>query len=322
MGSEAGTAGAHVERDTLAHELARMVAGWGAGSVDTLLPRWEELLEAFSDDDLAAFRERFARTGADWGYNAPDPLARAISRATMSRVLQPGSGIENPEALAPARSQRAVFLGNHLSYVDVNALDFLMADAGFADVAARITTLVGPKVFTHPIRKLASLCFGTIKLPQSTSRASGEAVMSTREVAALARQTIECARERQAQGDHLLIFPEGSRSRGASLLRCLAAVARYLETDDTLVILWGHAGSERLMPIDEERVHASVVRIRFGKAFESARMIELCRGRRQLVADVTGHLIAGCVPRAYRGAYGQATDELAEAREIAQTLAG
>ncbi len=322
MGSEAATGGAHVERDTLAHDLASMVAGWGADSIEKLLPRFEGLFDAFSDDDLAAFGEHFASAGKDWGHNAHDPLARAISRATMSQVLQDGSGIDNPDALERVRAQRAVFLGNHLSYVDVNVLDYLLVDAGFADVAERITTLVGPKVFSYPIRKLASLCFATIKLPQSPSRASGEAVMSAREVSVLARRTIEAARERQAQGDHLLIFAEGSRSRSGSLVRCLAAVARYLETDDTLVVPWGHAGCEQLMPIDEERVHPSVVRVRFGTPIEGTRMVELCRGKRQLVADVAGHLIADCVPPSYRGVYGETSDELAEAREIARTLAG
>ena len=46
-----------------------------------------------------------------------------------------------------------------------------------------MTVLVGPKVYMLAVRRLASLCFGSIKIPQSQSRASGEAVMPRREVA-------------------------------------------------------------------------------------------------------------------------------------------
>ena len=65
MGPEAATGGAHALRDTLAHDLARMVAAWGADSIENLLPRFEGVFDSFSDDDLAAFGEHFARAGED-----------------------------------------------------------------------------------------------------------------------------------------------------------------------------------------------------------------------------------------------------------------
>lgn len=308
------------ERTQFAHDLARLVATWGSDSVETLEPRMAALLSEITDEQLAVYHERMSSTGGDWDYYPPDPLARRISRTVMATVLLPGSGLENPEALLPAHERNSVLLGNHLSYVDVNVLDHLMSAAGHAEIADRLTTLVGPKVFGEPIRRLASLCFGTIKLPQSTSRASGEAVMSPREVAVLARKTIRAAAGRQREGDHLLVFPEGSRSRDGQMVRCLAAVARYLEGDSALVIPWGHHGCEQLFPVEDAQVHPAQVRMRFGAVCESARLLELCRGRRQLVADTVGYLIADCVPEAYRGYYGSVTEELREAREIAHKL--
>jgi 1-acyl-sn-glycerol-3-phosphate acyltransferase len=237
-------------------------------------------------------------------------------------VLEAGSGLENAAALEAARSGRALLLGNHLSFVDVNVLDHLMAEAGYGDVAERITALVGPKVFASPIRRLASLCFGTIKLAQSTSRASGEAVMRPREVARLAIETIRTAQQRQAEGDHLLVFPEGSRSRGARLERCLAAVARYLDTPDTILIPWAHAGAEKLMPLGADRVFAATVRVRIGTPLPAARLLEACSGHRQLAMDVVGYLIAAALPEEYRGLYARPEGELAEAHGIARGLLG
>jgi 1-acyl-sn-glycerol-3-phosphate acyltransferase len=238
----------------------------------------------------------------------------------MSRVLQPGSEIQNADALATARDRSAVLVGNHLSYIDVNVFEYLMDRASFGDVAERLTTVVGPKVFTQPIRKLASLCFATVKLPQSTSRASGEAVMSAREVARVARRTIRTALERLAQGDVLLVFPEGSRSRSGGLERCLAAVARYLESPDTWVIPWAQTGCERLFPINDDQVHPATVVAHVGAGFPAALLFERCRSRRQLVADVIGVRIAALLPERYQGVYAVGAGEFDEAREIADAL--
>ncbi len=319
---ESGTRaeGTTVSRDAFAERLADLLAEWGAGRGEALASLVWVALADYDDTDLQRFVERSANTGSDWGYHPPDPVARRISREMMRQVLQPGSSIENADALEVARSQVSVLLGNHLSFVDVNVLDYLMAESGYSDVAERVTALVGPKVFALPIRRIASLCFGTIKLAQSSSRASGEAVMRPRDVAKLAHGTIAAARERQTLGEHLLVFPEGSRSRSGGLERCLAGVARYLEAGDAMVIPWGHAGAERLVPLGEDHVHPTSVRIRIGAPIAASRLLEACSRKRQLVVDVIGFLIAEQVPGPYRGVYGRGSHDFREAREIAETL--
>ena len=313
---------ARASRDALFEALVNVIADWGAGAAAELRPLLATLLADVTADELALFRQRLEGTGHDWSYNPADPLARRISRAMMERVLAPGSALDGAAALEAARREPSVLVGNHLSYIDVNALDALLSRGGHGDDAERITTLVGPKVFTDPIRRLASLCFGTIKLPQSPSRASGEAVMSARDVARLARQTMATAKERQRAGDHLLVFPEGSRSRNASLQPCLAAVARYLEAPSALLVPFGHTGCERLMPIGDEHVHAAEVRVRLGGPVRIAELLEACGRNRQRVADVVGFLVADLLPPSYRGAYTHGVGELERAREIATALAG
>ncbi len=309
-----------MNREQVLEQLTRMISAWGAGDPATVSRLLREALAAFPDAELEQAAHRVTSTGDTWGYHPPDPTGRAVSRVIMRHVLRPGTALENADALEAARRAPVVLLGNHLSYVDVNVFDRLIAQAGYADVAERITTLVGPKVFGHPIRRLASLCFGTIKLPQSQSRASEEALMPPREVARLAMRAIRTAAERQRLGDQLLIFPEGSRSRTRALERLLPAVARYLEHPDCWILPWAHHGSEELVPIAEDRVHPRPVQVRIGKPLPAPRLLDRCLGRRTLVADVLGFLIADLLPERYRGSYQKGQGELELAREIASEL--
>ena len=49
-------------------------------------------------------------------------------------------------------------------------------------------------------------------------------------------------------------------------------------------------------------------------------LLDACGRRRQRVADVIGFLIADLLPSDYRGVYRETSDELREARAIAQAL--
>jgi 1-acyl-sn-glycerol-3-phosphate acyltransferase len=231
-------------------------------------------------------------------------VAKRISRLAHSLILLRGSGLDGDENLTAARERPVVFLGNHLSFVDANAIDALLAESGFADLTERLCVIVGPKVFAEPLRRLASLCFGTIKIPQSASRASGEAVMGIRDVARLAARTLRCVRERQALGDHLLIFVEGTRSRTGGMQPVLTAVGRYIEHPGALVIPFGIWGTEELVPIGDERVHPARVRVRFGEPIEGAALRERSANRSEL-AESIGRSIARLLPAQYRGVYAE-----------------
>jgi 1-acyl-sn-glycerol-3-phosphate acyltransferase len=214
-----------------------------------------------------------------------------------------------------------ILLANHLSYVDVNVFDRLCAQHGYADVVDRLATVVGPKVYTQPIRRLASLCFGTLKTSQSTNVASEEAVMSARDVARIVRSVLEVARQRLEGGDHLMIFPEGSRTRTGGMERFLAAVARYLEIPGAYVLPWGHHGCERLVPLGEDHVYPSAVRARIGAPIALDRLRARCEDDRARIMDALGFAVADLLPEAYRGVYAS-PDALGlhDARRIADEL--
>jgi 1-acyl-sn-glycerol-3-phosphate acyltransferase len=306
---------------TVAATLCPLIAGWGAGSLVEVERAIGPLLTEAKPAELAEMLHRLRTTGGAWGYHPADPIVREISRRTMALVLREGSRAE--WVRPPVRGRKLILMGNHLSYVDVNVFDRLVAASEHAWVAEQLTTVVGPKVYIEPIRRLASLCFATIKIAQSAGRASGEAVMSPREVARIAAEMLAVARERVCAGDHLLLFPEGVRSRRSGLERCLPAVARYLEVEDLWILPWGHWGTEGLVPLDEDHVYPTVVSLRVGAPRSAAELVERAGGSRRLAMDVIGFWIADLLPPEYRGSYGvPSSDELCEARALATELCG
>ena len=306
-----------LDRSALYAEVAADLAAWGAGERAPLEGTVAKELEGFSDAEVFEFARRMSGTGASWGFHAHDPVARRLSRLAQNRVLLAGSKLEASEELSRARKGPVFFVANHLSYVDANVLDALIVAAGFGQVADRLTVLAGPKVYSTATRRLASLCFGSIKIPQSQSIASEEAVMPRREVARLAEQTLRAVAERHAAGEHVTIFIEGTRSRTGGMQRVLAASARYFETEGATILPIGLWGTERLVPLDTMQVTPGQVHARAGRPIAAAELSERAGGRRPVIADALGFLIADLLPPSYRGTYGEVTPALESARAAA-----
>lgn len=278
------------------------------------------LLAQATPEDLARLLGRMTSTGSGWDYQESDPLARGLSHVLAKLVFEAGSVLEGQEHLAAAEGGTVTFVVNHLSYSDANVFECLLVFGGFDTIADRLTVLAGPKVFTDPYRRLMSLCFGSIKTPQSSSLATGEAVMSKREVATAAASALRHFEARREAGDRLLIFVEGSRSRTAAMQPALPAVSRYIHQPDAVLIPVGVTGGERLVPIGEERVHLTRVTARVGPPLRAAELWERAESKRRLVMDVVGLKIAAVLPPEYRGVYGADAPGLERAREIAESL--
>ena len=297
--------------------ISSLFSEWGAGKPEVVRPAFERALENVSAADIDELFERLDSTGQDWGYHPPNDVARMISRTGHALIAAEGSSFVDDGGLASAQTGPVIFLGNHLSFVDANTVEFMLAANSADGVARSLTVLAGPKVYSEPIRRLASLCFGTIKTPQSTSRASGEALMSRRETLRLAALTLEHTRQRRKEGEHLLVFAEGTRSRKAAMQRVLAAIARYVEEPFATVVPFAVWGTERLVPIDDERAHPGPVHVRIGAPIDSRVLFERSRQKRIVIADAIGFLIADLLPEPYRGLYASVSDNLEEARRLA-----
>lgn len=283
--------------------------------------RVSNVLAAADHDEIRNVLERIRTTGREWGYHPPDAFARRVHYAMADVVLTPDSCLEGGDVLDTAGSGSLVFLPNHLSYSDANLFEILLHRAGHDRIADRLSVIAGPKVYSELFRRFSSLCFGTIKTPQSSSRSTGEAVMPPREVARLARASIQAAADRRAAGDHLLVFVEGTRSRTGGMQPTLAAISRYFEDGSPRLVPVGITGSDKLVPVEDERMHPTRVVVRIGRPVDSEQLRRRCGGNRRLMMDVIGLLIARLLPHEHRGVYSDETEGLAPARAIAADLA-
>ena len=288
-------------RDALVEAILAFLGGSDLLAVDAVRAELEREIDEAGVDAVLALKSRLAEEHG-WDFYPRDDLARRIHHLLAGRFLAPGSTIEGLGHLDAVMSAPLVIVANHLSYADANVVEVLLHRAGATDLAARLTAVAGPKVFTSRERRFSSLCFGTIKVPQSADVASEEAVLNPREVARAARRAIDVARHRLAAGDALLLFPEGTRSRAAAMQPMLPAVARYLEFPDTCVVPAALTGSESLFSINGSLRPARVT-VRFGTPIPAAALFERCRHDRRGVMDTIGRTVAAQLPPAYRGVY-------------------
>jgi 1-acyl-sn-glycerol-3-phosphate acyltransferase len=287
--------------------IAAILAFVGEGGQDLLAledirAQLERELQAAGDTAILALTERLTEDFG-WAYYPPDPLARRIHHLLASRFLTVDSVAHGLEHLPrAARNVPLIIVANHLSYADANVVEVLLQRGGASAIAERLTAVAGPKVFTSRQRRFSSLCFGTIKVPQSADVASGEAVLNPRDVARAARRAIEVAHVRLGAGDTLLLFPEGTRSRSAAMQAMLPAVARYLEFPGAVVVPAGLTGSESLFPVDGA-LRAARVTVTFGEPVPAADLLVRAGRDRRGLMDRIGSSVAALLPPSYRGVY-------------------
>ncbi len=263
----------------------------------------ERAIDESGPGALDALSARLFTGGAEWAYYPHDPLARRIHHALASQVLQPAPVVHGAHHLAGVTGKPLVIFANHLSYSDANVVEVILRNAGASCLADRLTAIAGPKVYSNLTRRFSSLCFGTIKVPQSSERSSEDAVMNPRDIARAARRAIEIAQERLALGEALLIFAEGSRSRTAQMQQFLSGTARYLECPGTWVLPIGIIGTEKLFPIDAAGVHPVPITMNVGRPMPASDLRERFRQDRRMMMDGVGRAVADLLPPDYRGVY-------------------
>ena len=290
-----------VSREALITAITTFLSGWD--TLDDIRECLKRELDAAGPRGLIRLSRALSSAGDDWSYYPRDPLARRIHQVLADRILLPDSALHGAEHLAALGSGPVVIVANHLSYADANLVEVMFHRSGADATCDRLTVIAGPKVYSSLKRRFSSLCFGTIKVPQSSGVSSEDAVMDPREIARAARRSIETAHERLRHGDVLLVFGEGTRSRTRGMQPMLAGVTRYLDVPDTTVLPVGIVGTEALFPIDDDALHPVRVEVRVGQPIPAQEIRERCGGDRQGMMDDIGRAIAGLLPPEYRGAY-------------------
>jgi 1-acyl-sn-glycerol-3-phosphate acyltransferase len=303
-------------RAPLVDAITMFLAREHAASLGQIREHLERAIDEAGPEALQALSARLAGGANDWNYYPRDPLARRIHHALAAPVLRQDPLLLGTERLASVADRPLVIIANHLSYSDANVIEVVLQQCGAVRLADRLTVIAGPKVYSNLRRRFSSLCFGTIKVPQSTTRSSGEAVMTTREVAKAARQALQVAEDRLRAGEALLVFAEGNRSRSGELQPFLPGVARYLALPDVWLLPVGLAGTEKLFPVEADRLHSVRLRVHFGRPVAARTLIEHAHHARRLIVDTIGFAVADLLPDNYRGAYGARAPGLERARRM------
>jgi len=246
--------------------------GWIASHVegaetDTLAERLSGLLAAFPDEALALALDQFQRTGEAYALYEAHPIGKIISRAYMGALLV-GSTVEGLEHLSALDGRPTLVLCNHLSYVDTQATDALLAGSGASTFADALVAVAGPKVYDTPFRRFAAFCLSTVKTAQSTQLAHNEAALSPREVARIALDTIRLAQGLMRQGRPVLVYAEGSRARNGRLQPFLKGVARYALPGEGLILPLSISQADRVFALDAPTLRPHPVRLVVGAPVE------------------------------------------------------
>lgn len=292
-------------RESLINAILDFLAGQDLLTLHDVRVALEQEIDAAGPQALLDLK---ARLTADhgWSYYPADSLVRRIHHVLADRFLSPDSRVVGIEHIATVTGRRVILCANHLSYADANVVEVLLHRSAGSALADRLTALAGPKVFSERQRRFSSLCFGTIKVPQSSDVSSEDAVLSTRDVARAARRAISVAQERLEAGDALLLFGEGTRSRSGEMRILLQGVARYLEPPDTWVLPVGLTGPEELFPIGDSTLRPCRVVMHIGTPFRADALLTEAHDERRIAMDAIGLSIATLLPLRYRGAYGDA----------------
>jgi len=239
-------------------------------------------------------------------------LMLAIVTPLLSRYHLQGH-IHFERAIAAAKSCGVTLVSNHLSHFDAAVLyGLLRREAKYRAYAENMFFIAGRLVFTSDYSRVAGRMFHSMLVASPRDMAENEPIK--RELARLNMRSFKEAKERQRQGQILVLFPEGTRSRDGRMGQFHAALFNYLE--GTLVLPVAITGADKILHSNSftfDITDGSMTigaPIFIGPAAEAPAGLEHLDAstlpkdtRKQDAMDAIGRRVAALLPEEMRGAY-------------------
>ncbi len=223
----------------------------------------------------------------------PKKLAKKIANIFFNNLIQRYAQIEvtGYENLA-AITGPILFISNHLSNADGLVLNRVLEKE-------EVTFVSGVKLSENTFTRLGIIALNTTPIIPNSSDKSG----------------IEKVIKIMKSGHHVLIFPEGTRSRTKSMIEGKKGILLIRRFVKATVVPIGITGTERLLPINDsdmakEKFHKEKVTVSFGqpillpeKAVDESR-----KDYEDRLLPILMYSIAALLPMQYRGVYSNPDD--------------
>jgi len=290
--------------------IVEVLRGWETTLPEDVIPVVREFLDTVDESLVVDFLEKYEQAGADWGFSEGSKLVRMCLERVIEKMvpmeIRNDQNLRNAlQILKEGKVARIVIVSNHLSYSDANiiavAFSKYFKEYGFEN---DLSVIAGPKVFSHPLRKFASMHFHSLLIAQSQSVASLEVPYPIR---VIARAASKCAEDIKEKVKIFLVFPEGKRSRDGSLNNFLQGVYRLIDTDENVLVLpVSVIGGDKFLPISCPNLHKTDALINISEPEnirDIARNIPFSSTVKQDIMDYLGKKVAALHPEERRGVY-------------------
>jgi len=219
----------------------------------------------------------------------PDRFVTYISKKVVDKYLKKYANIniKGSENLKGIKTP-TIFICNHLSNSDGLVLDKVLKEIDPTFVA-------GVKLSNNAVTNIGVNVIKTTNIKPNSADKEG------------LKKVIKLAK----QGESLLIFPEGTRSRAGSLIEAKKGIILIARMTGAPIIPIGIYGTEKLLPIDKdgdmsaETFNYADVHINIGKQFEVPKRAKE-QDKKEYEDFTTKNImkkIAELLPENYRGVY-------------------
>lgn len=194
--------------------------------------------------------------------------------------------------------KRLVIMPNHLSNADYFVITDSFRRKGFGKIANRTVPLEGLRIGMHPVTKFLAEANDAIQVwPPTIPPKNDEELKEKRR---MDRESLQYAKRALENGRHLLIFPEGTRSRNGRIQEGQPGAVHFLTlTPNTFIFPIGVWNTEKILAPGSPIPALHSANVNYGEPFSVSETMKLFPKRVEFKNHIMGR-IAALLPIGYQ----------------------